>query len=214
MSGGARGADTMAHQKTLDHGGKTVAVLGSGLMRPYPPENDNLFSAIIEQGGALVSIFPLLMEPLAEHFPARNRVIAGLSRGCLVIQAAAKSGTKITAEYCLNQGREVFAVPGPINDPLSAGCHDLIGQGAKLVSNAADILAEFGYELPATVPIEPQEKPGKKAQKPYVPAFQTSIILEDPLEAAIVAACIKPCSVDELLEATGISLITFEQKAL
>ena len=146
ISGGARGADTMAHQKTLDHGGKTVAVFGSGLLRPYPPENTHLFSEIIQKDGALISIFPLLMEPLPENFPARNRVISGLSRGCIVIQAAAKSGARITADYTLSQGREVFAVPGPIDDPLSAGCHELIGQGAKLVAQTADILVEFGYD--------------------------------------------------------------------
>ena len=228
VSGGARGADTMAHQKTLDVGGKTVAVLGSGLLKPYPPQNKDLFDGIIERGGALVSTFPLLMEPLAENFPARNRVISGLSRGCIVIQAAAKSGARITADYALSQGREVFAVPGPIDDHLSAGCHELINQGAKLITRAADILIEFGYPayvypgLPARQtsagkqasqdPIEIPTKSPKTSsgqQAIFTPA-QLAVPI-DPIEAIILQTCQNPCAVDELLEASGLPLITLSK---
>ena len=189
-----------------DEGGKTVAVLGSGLLKPYPLENEDLFRNILNNGGAMVSAFPLLFEPLPQHFPARNRVIAGLSRGCIVIQAAAKSGARITADFALTQGREVFAVPGPIDDLLSAGCHELIGQGAKLTASAADILVEFGYHIPVQkVPETPKNTP-KTRQKVLFTPVQRAISI-DPIEAAIVNACQNPCSVDELLEATGLPLI-------
>lgn len=211
VSGGARGADTMAHQKTLDIGGKTVAVLGSGLLKPYPPQNTDLFDGIIERGGALVSTFPLLMEPLADNFPARNRVISGLSRGCIVIQAAAKSGARITADYALSQGREVFAVPGPIDDLLSAGCHELIAQGAKITSRAADILVEFGLQAAPQNTIETPIKPRKTSgqQAIFTPA-QLAVPI-DPREAIILQTCQNPCAVDELLEASGLPLITLSK---
>ena len=221
ISGGARGADTMAHEKALDEGGITVAVLGSGLLRPYPPENTQLFEEIIARGGAVVSAFPALMRPLAENFPARNRVIAGLSRGCIVVQAAAKSGARITADYCLSQGREVFAVPGPINDSLSAGCHELIAQGAKLTAKAADVLGEFGIEMQQDPIINPgvqaptgRQNYGKRQragagdqsqQKLFTPAFYAEPV--DPAEALLLDACGHASTVDELLEATGLPLI-------
>ncbi len=199
VSGGARGADTMAHEATLAAGGKTVAVLGSGLLNLYPAINKRLFDEITASGGALVSAFPLLMEPLAPNFPARNRIIAGLSRGCLVVQAAQKSGARITAEYCLTQGRDVFAIPGLIDDPLSAGCHALIQQGAKLVTGATDILAEFGQALE-----QKEKKPDEvEDQLRIIPARPTEFTLED----SIVHFCKKPCSIDELLEHTQIPLI-------
>lgn len=144
VSGGAYGVDTMAHRATLTAGGKTIAVLGSGLLRPYPSENRPLFEDIAREGGTVLSSFPLNMAPVAGNFPGRNRVLAGLSRGCVVVQAAEKSGALITARFALEQGREVFAVPGAIDDPLSIGCHRLIQQGAKLVGGAADVLDELG----------------------------------------------------------------------
>ncbi len=144
VSGGARGIDTMAHQATLNHNGKTIAVLGSGLLRPYPYQNTKLFKLIAENGGTVVSSFPLTMEGLPGNFPARNRIITGLSHGCLVVQAAQKSGALISAHYAMEQGREVFAIPGPLGSELSAGCNTLIQQGAKLVTCTADILQEFG----------------------------------------------------------------------
>ncbi len=196
VSGGALGVDTMAHACAVDNQGKTVAVLGSGLLNLYPPQNLKLFETIVTTGGALVSPFPLLMEPLPGNFPARNRVISGMSRGCVVVQAALKSGARITANYCLTQGREVFAVPGPFYDSLSAGCHALIQQGAKLVTCPADIVAEFGQEMPLA-PLD--EKPQ------ILPIFAQEE--GDPLEQAVIKACRAPSSIDELLDATGISLI-------
>ncbi len=145
VSGGALGADTFAHQIALDQKGKTIVVVGSGLCHQYPPSNRLLFEKIIAQGGLIVSVFSMNTIPEPWNFPQRNRIISGMSRGCLVLQAAVKSGALITAECALEQGREVFALPGSIFDPLSAGCHLLIGQGAKLVTNAQDILEEFGY---------------------------------------------------------------------
>jgi len=144
ISGGAIGADSMAHRETVKAGGKTVAIIGSGLLDPYPHSNRRLFDKIIETGGALISPFRLETVARPGNFPARNRIIAGLSLGCVVIQAAKKSGASITAQFALDQGREVFAIPGPIDDELSLGCHNLIQQGAKLISCAQDILVEIG----------------------------------------------------------------------
>jgi len=143
VSGGALGADSMAHVEAIEQGGKTVAVLGSGLLCLYPARNRPLFNQIVESGGALVSSFPLEAQPIAENFPARNRIISGLSLGTIVVQAAEKSGALITAYYALDQGREVFAVPGCVDDILSAGCHKLIQKGAKLVNSSADIFDEL-----------------------------------------------------------------------
>jgi DNA processing protein len=147
VSGGAIGIDAMAHQAALACGGKTIAILGSGLLKPYPSANKKLFAAIVEQGGVVASSYPLMAEGLPHHFPARNRIVTGLSQGCLVVQAAQKSGALISAHCALEQGREVFAVPGAFDDELSAGCHEIIQQGAKLVVNSADILTEFGERI-------------------------------------------------------------------
>jgi DNA processing protein len=144
VSGGAVGIDAAAHAATIKSGGKTIAVLGSGLLLPYPSSNKKLFESIVKSGGCLMSSFPLLMDALPGHFPARNRIVTGLSHGCLVVQAAQKSGALISAHYALEQGREVFAIPGPIDSELSAGCNTLIQNGAKLVACTADILEEFG----------------------------------------------------------------------
>ena len=147
VSGGALGIDAAAHEVTIKSGGITIAVLGSGLLQPYPSSNKHLFASIIEHGGCLVSSFPLRMQALPGHFPARNRIITGLSHGCLVVQAAQKSGALISAHYALEQGREVFAIPGPFDSELSAGCNALIQQGAKLVTCTTDILQEFGDQI-------------------------------------------------------------------
>lgn len=140
VSGGALGIDTLAHQITLDNGGKTVVVLGSGLLKPYPSTNRKLFEKVVEKGGLVISSFPLGTEAFPGNFPARNRIIAGLAPTTLVVQAAEKSGALITAHYALEQGRNVAAVPGSIFDALSVGCNNLIKQGAYLVENAIDLL--------------------------------------------------------------------------
>ena len=192
VSGGALGIDTAAHQAALDAGGITIAVIGSGLLRAYPPQNADLFKKIIDSGGTLVSPFPLLMEALPGNFPARNRIIAGLARGCLVVQAAAKSGALITAQYALNEGRDVFAVPGAIDNPLSAGCHSLISQGATIATSAADVLIAFGQE---------------GTQMRIDQAIQAPTKLLDPFapETKLLRMCAQPVSFDELRLQMGLN---------
>ncbi len=192
VSGGALGADSMAHQAAVAAGGKTIVVLGSGLGRWYPTSNKKLFNSIIDHGGTILSTFPVEMEALPGNFPARNRIISGLSRGCVVVQAATKSGASITAHYALDQGRDVFAVPGPFDDELSAGCHALIKQGAKIATTANDILEEYGESVAVA-------KVGSSNKQ--------KSIYESPQQEAIVMACAYPASMDELLDATGLSLV-------
>ncbi len=141
-SGMAQGIDTICHQAALDAGGFTIAVSGTGIDRVYPAKNRKLAHQIVENG-VIVSQFPQGTGPLRENFPMRNVVISGLSAGTLVVEAAVKSGSLITARQAMEQGREVFAIPGSIHHPLTRGCHLLIKQGAKLVETADDILEEL-----------------------------------------------------------------------
>lgn len=198
ISGGAEGVDTMAHKAALASGGNTVAVLGSGLLEPYPYSNIQLFKDI-EKVGAVVSSFPLTMPPMPENFPARNRIVSGLSRGTVVVQAAKKSGARITAEYALNQGRDVFAVPGPFNHRLSEGCNRLIQEGAKLAFCADDILSEY-----FVIKKEKQAKSPKKMEK----VGQKSLIEEDP----ILAACISSKGLEELQNELKIPLSQLQER--
>lgn len=158
VSGMARGIDTEAHLGALEGGGFTVAVLGCGVDVVYPPENARLYEAIVARG-LVLSEFPLGTQPKPGHFPARNRLISGLARGVLVVEAGPRSGALITADLALEQGRDVFAVPGPINSPYSQGSNELIKQGAKLVASAADVLEEYGLTAPvqATGRASPQQ---------------------------------------------------------
>lgn len=149
VSGLALGIDAAAHRGALAGASSSVAVLGTGADIVYPARNRTLAHELAARG-ALVSEFPLGMRPIAGNFPRRNRLISGLALGCLVVEAAAESGSLITARLAAEQGREVFAVPGSIHSPVSKGCHALIKQGAKLAESAADVLEEL--RLPVSVP--------------------------------------------------------------
>ncbi|MBI3269539.1 MAG: DNA-protecting protein DprA [Planctomycetes bacterium] len=151
VSGLARGIDTCAHEGALRAKGRTVAVLGSGLLNIYPPENGRLSHRIAESG-AVLSEFPLSSPPDARHFPRRNRIVSGLSLGVLVVEAPTRSGALITVDWALDQGREIFAVPGRIDGESSRGCHAILRQGAKLVETVEDILEELGPHRARLVP--------------------------------------------------------------
>jgi DNA processing protein len=142
VSGLARGIDSVAHINSLDSGGRTIAILGSGLSYIYPPENRRMAEHISQQG-AVVSEFPMMTKPDRLNFPLRNRTISGLSLGTVVVEAGERSGALITAQWALEQGREVFAVPGNVTAPTSRGTNRLIKMGAKLVENVDDILEEL-----------------------------------------------------------------------
>lgn len=147
VSGLARGIDSIAHEGCLDAGGKTVAVLGCGPDYVYPPENAHLYDSILKSGGLILSEYPPGTPPLQYNFPARNRIISGISSGVLVVEAAKRSGSLITAGFALEQGREVFAVPGNIDCAYSRGTNQLIREGAKMVLEVNDILEEFDYRI-------------------------------------------------------------------
>lgn len=151
VSGMALGIDAAAHQGALSVGGKTVAVMGTGLDLTYPARHGGLAEQI-RASGCLVSEYPLGTPALGRHFPMRNRIISGLARGVIVVEAALKSGSLITAKQALEQGREVYAVPGSIHSPTSRGCHWLLREGAKLVENTEDILSELDHQYELTTP--------------------------------------------------------------
>ena len=151
VSGLARGIDTSAHQGALAAEGRTVAVIGSGLMKLYPAENQGLAEKIT-QSGAVVSEYPMEFPPTRENFPYRNRIVAGWGQGILVVEAGLNSGALITAGQAIEHGRQVYAVPGPIDRPSAAGSNRLIQQGAKLVTGAGDILDDLNILLPAERP--------------------------------------------------------------
>jgi DNA processing protein len=202
VSGGAQGADTMAHETALAAGGKTIAVLGSGLLCPYPASNRSLFQRIVDSGGIVMSPFPLLVPPDRGTFPARNRIISGLSLGCVIVQAAQRSGALITANFALEQGRQVFAVPGLINESLSDGCHALIKQGAKLVNTVGDIVEEFGESWHRTSSAEASVyTPGRNAAR-------GAVEVTDPLLIHMAL----PLSLDELSLKTGFDVATLQDK--
>ncbi len=150
VSGLALGIDAAAHRGALEGASSTVAVIGTGADRTYPAGNRELARRIAEEG-CVLSEFPLGVPAIAANFPRRNRIIAGLSVGVLVVEAAERSGSLITARLALDQGRDVFAIPGSIHSPLSKGCHRLIKQGAKLVDEARDVLEELALPMPPAV---------------------------------------------------------------
>jgi DNA processing protein len=154
VSGLARGIDAVAHEAALEVGGRTVAVLASGLANIYPPEHANLAARIVKQG-ALVSEAPLDGPPIGALFPLRNRIVSGLSHGVVIVEAAEKSGAISTAYHALEQNREVFAVPGRLDDPTSAGAIELLRKGATLVRGAKDVLEQLGPIVGATRPPAP-----------------------------------------------------------
>lgn len=157
VSGGARGIDTAAHQGALQAKGRTVAVLGNGINIVFPPENRELFERVAA-GGAVVTQFPFNRKADKQTFPIRNRIVAGMTLGTVVVEANLSSGALITANFATEYGRQVFAVPGRIDSPRSKGCHDLIKKGAKLCEGAEDILSEFEYLFP------PSNRPPSSAE--------------------------------------------------
>ena len=194
-SGMALGIDAASHRGALK-GGKTVAVWGTGLDRAYPPRNRELAEEIAAKG-VIVSEFPPGTPPLPTHFPRRNRIISGLSVGTLVVEAAKQSGSLITARLASEQGREVFAIPGSIHNPMARGCHRLLRDGAKLVESAADILEELGPLL------------GLEALPAAVSegvAHDADVATQDPEYKLLLNSLdFAPTSVDALVERTGLT---------
>lgn len=182
ISGGARGADAMAHEIALDQGGKTCAILGSGILEPYPRTNRKLFKRIVDAGGALISPFPLQAKAQPAHFPVRNRIISGLSRAVVVAQAREKSGTRITAQYALEQGREVGAVPGAVTDQLSSGCHALMREGAHVITSGVDVLHACGIELSHDVHTQVQPREKESEQNPLMQFCREPRMFDDIVE--------------------------------
>jgi len=190
VSGLARGIDSAAHQAALAAGGRTIAVLGNGLAQVYPPENRRLADAVVERG-ALVSEFPMTTAPTAENFPRRNRILAALALGVIVVEAGRRSGALITARLAAELGKEVFAVPNRVDAPGAAGVHALIRDGAKLIESVADVLEEFpdlGIETPADGDAERQAALHLKANLSAEEARLMEVLDGDPLPLDALAA--------------------------
>jgi len=181
VSGLAAGIDRQAHQSALTQVGSSIAVLGAGLDIHYPPENEDLRRAL-EARGLVVTEFGPGTRPEARNFPFRNRVISGLSLGVLVAEAAARSGSLITARLATEQGREVFALPGPLGQPTFAGCHKLIKQGAALVENAEDIIRSLRYQFAAELAKVPASLPEENPATPQQSAASRAAAAPAPLE--------------------------------
>ncbi|MFK5926866.1 MAG: DNA-processing protein DprA [Desulfuromusa sp.] len=171
VSGLARGVDSAAHRGALDAKGSTIAVLGCGIDRVYPPENSKLFQEI-QQTNAIITEYPPETPPLAGHFPGRNRIISGLSRGVLIVEAAEKSGSLITGDFALEQGRELFAIPGALQNPNSKGTNQLLKEGAQLVTEAADILQVLWPNQPTRQEQGQYNNFTEQLDKPALKVFQ------------------------------------------
>lgn len=167
VSGGARGIDSAAHQGALSAKGRTIAILGTGINLVFPPENAELYERIVDSG-AILTQFPFNRPGDKQTFPIRNRIVAGMTLGTVVVEANLTSGALITANFANEYGRQVFAVPGRIDSPRSKGCHDLIKKGAKLCEGAEDILSEFEYLFPAS------NKPPSINETGVLPALELS----------------------------------------
>ncbi|MCX7157096.1 MAG: DNA-processing protein DprA [Rhodocyclales bacterium] len=189
VSGLALGIDAAAHRGALATAAGTVAVIGTGADRLYPARNEALARAIAEKG-VVLSEFPLGTPALGSNFPRRNRIIAGLGLGCLVVEAALRSGSLITARLAAESGREVFAIPGSIHSPLSRGCHQLIRQGAKLVESAQDILEELRWEAPPAA---------------STTGGQASVVRDDSEQQVLAFLGDAPCSLDTLSARSGLT---------
>jgi DNA processing protein len=208
VSGGARGIDTAAHQGALSAKGRTIAVLGTGINQVFPAENGPLFEKIISNG-ALVTQFPFNRPADKQTFPIRNRIVAGMTLGTVVVEANLTSGALITANFAVEYGRQVFAVPGPIDSPRSKGCHDLIKKGAKLCEGAEDIVTEFEYLFPTS-----NKAQGSGAQLPGLTLGENEKVVYEALGA-------EEMFMDEVIARTGlpasavsVSLLTLEVKRL
>lgn len=211
VSGGARGIDTAAHQGALAAKGRTVCVLGTGLNIVFPPENRDLFERIAENGAVLTQ-FPFNRNGDKQSFAIRNRIIAGMTLGTVVVEADLHSGALITANFAIEYGRQVFAVPGRIDSPRSKGCHDLIKKGAKLCESAEDILGEFEYLFPAS------NRPASPAETGALPALELSPNEQKVLDAVPSE---EEASIDEVIRHSGlpasavsVALLSLEMKRL
>ena len=203
-SGLASGIDTAAHQAALDAGAHTIAVNGTGLDQVYPSSSSAVADRI-RQHGAMVSELPLGSPPRPQHFPSRNRIISGLSLAVLVIEAGLNSGTLITARKAAEQGREVFALPGSLNNPMAKGCHRLIREGARLVETTADIMQELG-PVAAELQMEIRQRLDLHDDAPPKPARPVNNLLADSEYRRLWEVLgFDPKPVDVMIEQTGLS---------
>jgi DNA processing protein len=210
VSGGARGIDTAAHQGALNAKGRTIAVLGTGINIVFPSENAALFQNISENG-AIVTQFPFNRPADKQSFPIRNRIVAGMTLGTVVVEANLTSGALITANFANEAGRQVFAVPGSIDSPRSKGCHSLIKNGAKLCEGAEDILSEFEYLFP------PSNRPPGAAETGVLPALE----LSETEQLVYGTLSHEDISIDDVIERSGlpvsavsVALLSLEMKRL